>query len=451
MKKAVSFLLALLLAVSLVGCGQAPAEPSGSDVLLNGVSMEEFTIIYDSDDLYARFAAENMAVYLKQAMDVDLAVAEDTQPEATYEILVGNTNRSISLENEAALQPEEYALGAVGNKIVLKAKGYMIGGAARGFLDICEGAEEKDNERTLTVGEKVVVKTYAYKPAKNALLYIGDGMGFHHIAWAKQNGMERFYAEDMPNQGEAITYSHSVTLGEAEFTDSAAAGTALATGYKTLNENLGVDQAGNPVRNIRELAAEKGGKTAVITTDTITGATPAAFLVHLSSRDMTSQIGKDIRALLAENQVSYALGSVGDQLLAKSSETLGELSAGGPGFFMMLEEGQIDKHSHSNKKEDMIETVKRFNETIANAMMFTLVRGDTVLIVTADHETGGIDPTDNGYQFTSDDHTNRNVPLFAMGKGTEVLTENPLNNVFVPRFLAEIYGEQSFGDPSLTQ
>ncbi len=479
MKRILACFLAIVLALGLVACGNTSPQTSsdflssvesilsadnvsvnseGEDqnskdsncsLAVNGIALAKYKIIYDEDDTYSKYAADNFAVYLKQKFDVVVETSGDSAKQDTYEILIGDTNRNLDVANVAALSGKKYALKAVGTKIVLKANGYMIGGAVRGFLDICESTPKTNDVYNVTISEDTVTKTYEYKEAKNALLYIGDGMGFNHIKWAMSSGMPKFYAEDMPNKGEAITYSHSVTLGNAKYTDSAAAGTALATGYKTLNGYVGVDISENSLANIRELASSKGAKTAVLTTDAITGATPAAFLAHVSNRDSTGIIQREIDSLRHSDRGLRAYGNLDYNLVPRSITALKEISSGDKGFFMMLEEGYIDKNSHNKDEEKMIQTVVRFNEAIANAMELTLVRGDTVLIVTADHETGGVTQNTNGFEFTSGNHTNVNVPLFAMGKGTEIFNGKSTDNVLIPRFIAKIYGEQSFGDMSI--
>ena len=113
---------------------------------------------------------------------------------------------------------------------------------------------------------------------------------------------------------------------------------------------------------------------------------------------------------------------------------------------MMLEEAYIDKNSHKNKYPEMVSAVKRYNDAIAYAIEFVLMHPDTVLIITADHETGGVTKASNGkYEFTKTTHTNTDVPLFAMGAGTEVLTDGVCNNVNIAKFIAAIFGDSNFG------
>ncbi len=420
-------------------------------IAVNGVSLSYYSVVYNADDIYAAFAAENLKAYLKGKFKIELSLCNDQTPSQDYEIVLGNTSRSLSVANEASLTGEKYALRAEGGKIILKANGYMIGGAVCGFLDICESAPKQNNILSATISEKTVTKEYTYKPAKNILLYIGDGLGFNHIEWAINDGViPKFYAADLPNKGEAVTYSLSVSIAGTAYTDSAAAATALATGYKTMNGYLGVDRYERSLKNIRELASEKGAKTAILTTDAITGATPSAFLVHIPDREQTEAIKSDIDKLVSGGKVSVAFEKLGDTLYYRSKDTLDQISADDGRFFMMLEEAYIDKSSHNSDKYGMQNALNRFNTSVAYAMEFTLIRGDTVLIVTADHETGGVQNS-NGFGFTTTNHTNANVPLFVMGNGAEELVKKPLNNVLIPRFLAKIYGDNSFGDMTITE
>ena len=114
---------------------------------------------------------------------------------------------------------------------------------------------------------------------------------------------------------------------------------------------------------------------------------------------------------------------------------------------MMLEEAYIDKNSHKNKYPEMISAVKRYNDAIAYVIEFVIMHPDTALVITADHETGGVFKLSNGsYTFTRTTHSNANVPIFTLGYGTEELTNGVCNNVNIAKFVARIFGESSFGD-----
>ena len=200
-------------------------------------------------------------------------------------------------------------------------------------------------------------------------------------------------------------------------------------------------------KNVRELACEKGARTAILTTDVITGATPAGFTAHCDSRKSTELIQSQIDELIKTGKIDFCEGSVGNSLTAKAKEALSLISADGSSFFMMLEEAYIDKNSHKNKYPEMISAVKRYNDAIAYVIEFVIMHPDTALVITADHETGGVFKLSNGsYTFTRTTHSSANVPIFTLGYGTEELTNGVCNNVNIAKFVARIFGESSFGD-----
>ncbi len=457
MKKIFSTFLSLLLTLLFL-CACAPTEQRqplpGSDfsgeeqpqtgVFLNEVPLAEYTLVYGKDNLYGKFSAALLREALKDSCGVTLDIFPDNRKTKEHEILLGDTSR-ITTEKDTAVGfgKEEFCVEAEGSKILLIASGYMVGGAVREFAEQCAATPSAADRRDITVAEEGQKKTYQYKEAKNVLLYIGDGMGPNHIEWAKKEGMTAFYAEDMPNQGFAQTYS-----ADSSITDSAAAATALATGYKTQNGYVGCTGKVKKLKNLRELAWESGAKTGVVTTDLATGATPGGFTVHVNSRKMTSEIETQQKALLDSGKIDILKGDVGDQLLTVSRSSLSEL-AEGDSFFFMLEEGYIDIESHNNEKEKMLHAMNRFNETVAYAIQFTLVRGDVLFIVTSDHETGGVTPSGDTYQFTEEDHTGVDVRVFAMGSGAEFFHQKTVNNVQIPSRLAKVYANATFGDPEL--
>lgn len=457
LKSAVALLLCVFV---FVGCGNNhnPADVSSSlssepvsseavtsvenSIKLNGTNLKEYCIVFDEDDLFSQFAAEILAEKINGICGEVLDVVPDSVKEQKNELLIGETNRNDSkLAYGVEMMSDEFILTASTDKVVMAAKGYMVGGASNALLN-----RFNDTTNIIIEANATPVK-YEFKEAENAILMIGDGMGENHIAAAEKEGMSKFYAKSMPNIGTAVTYSYSVNpLGSAAYTDSAAAGTALASGYKTINGYLGLNHKAEIIPNVRELAYEVGAKTAILTTDLITGATPGAFLAHCSDRGNTSAIQSQIDGLFVLDKITVAEGSLDDNLLSREKNALETISGENSRFFMMLEEGYIDKNSHSNDYNSMIHTVKRFNETIAYAMEFTLMHPNTVLIVTADHETGDLrEKSDGSFKFYSTNHTNKDVPLFAMGKGTESLTKNPCDNTNIAKFIANVYGEKDFG------
>ena len=200
---------------------------------------------------------------------------------------------------------------------------------------------------------------------------------------------------------------------------------------------------------MRELAHDAGAKTAVITTDVITGATPSGFLCHHTSRNDTSILQKQIDKVIADKKVDVARGSVGDDLTKETRAALSTISAGGGSFFAMIEGAYIDKRSHNNDTRGVYNTVIRFNDCIAYVIGFVMLHPTTALIITADHECGGLTKnTETGaYEFTSDNHTHAAVPYFAMGYGTdEFVSSKPvLDNVETAKFIAKIFGASAFG------
>ena len=112
----------------------------------------------------------------------------------------------------------------------------------------------------------------------------------------------------------------------------------------------------------------------------------------------------------------------------------------------MVEEAYIDKHAHSNAGDDVVRTVKLLNDIAAYLSQFVFLHPDTALIVTADHECGGImQKADGTFYFTSDNHTGVNVPVSAVGAGTEFFNEKTVENVEIARFMGRAWGVEKLG------
>ncbi len=445
MKKILPLILISLAFSTLVSYAQISRQDLGPVTQAFDLQkLSNYQIIYDNDDIFSEHAANILKKQLKNDVGMELSVYSDEQTASEHELLIGETNREESKEaDKVELENDEFILSLQGNKVVMFAEGYMVGGAVNEFAQLCKAAKDLGS---MQISIELCAEGYEFETPENVIFMIGDGMGFNHITAAKnENYISEFYAEAMPNKGQTVTFSQSVALGQAKVTDSAAAATAFSTGYKTLNTYVGVDKDGNPLKNVRELAHEQGAKTAVLTTDALNGATPSGFLAHVSGRTNTEKIDEQINEVIGNGQVTEAKGSLGDDLLSQTISTLDKISAEDSKFFIMIEEGYIDKNSHSNLYKSMLETVRRYNDTIAYAMEFTLMNPKTVLIVTADHECGGLTNSSIGYVFASMDHTNVDVPLYAMGKGTESLTEEPCDNTEIAKFMAKIFGDSNFG------
>ena len=321
---------------------------------------------------------------------------------------------------------------------------------------------------------------------KNVIYLIGDGMGFNHLEKAKNERNIDLTMDTFDYQGESMTRSFSNAV-----TDSAAGGTALATGVRTLNGAIGVypmDVTGTFThpKNLTELCSERGMLTGVITTDETSGATPAAFSAHSSDRGNTEditedQLASDIDLIWgAQNGVAtkedaeangftYVTTSAemlalkeGSRSFAQFTNDLWTLAPSDintpnlemmtkkaidilddteEGFFLMVEGAHIDKHSHSNEDAKMTEALQEFDETIEYILEYAKADGETLVIITADHETGAIVANSDGtYSFTSGSHSAANVPVLVYG--SEVLIQNGevLNNYEIPIRIAYILG-----------
>ena len=446
--------------------------------VIDGVPIQEYTIVYPKGaDSVTKYAAQNLVDYLKTNMGIKMTMSEDSKAEKQYEILIGNTKRSAS-KISTSMKEGQYVLMKKGDKIVMQGNGIYVGAAVGAFVS--KYLPSNGNKKQIEINDlstSASAQTYKFPSTfKNAVIMIGDGMGFNHVEAAKNSDMEVFYAEQFPNKGKARTRSQTVINGNGSYTDSAAAATALATGYKTLNGRVGVDKNGDDKQNIRELADEKGAKTAVITTDVIGGATPGGFLAHNSQRKVNGvtnpAITNYIKTLIDQKKIEYTMGRASDSysaanpdILTGTRDALEIIAAGNSQFFMMIEGAYIDKRSHQDDIEGCIASVKQYNEVIAYMSTFVFCHPDTALIVTADHETGALSKDSGakyGYSYTNRDgtnenggayrqHTNNDVPVYALGPKTEYFNNYRVENVCIPHFAAQAFGETNFGDPNYTK
>ncbi len=415
---------------------------------IDGVSLENYKIVIpDNSNLYTKYAAEILSNYILKNLNKKLEIVTDSTSTSTYEILIGNTNRAES-NTGVSLDENEYVLMINGKKIVMSENGVYttqsIAAFINNYLEVNSG--KNVNFTTLpTTATKKTAPGFAEK-ADNFIVIIGDGMGDNHINMALANGLETFVARDFPVYARHITRHQSVLDGTGSATDSSAAATAMATGYKSQGARIGQDIYGNNVQNITELMYDHGADIAVVTTDKITGATPAGFLVHNDSRLDADEIMADIEALAARGFLDYYRGKAGVDLTLRSKEALEKVTENGSNFFVMIEESATD--AHTNDAEAVIAAVTRLDDATAYASQFIHLYPNTAIIVTADHETGGIVPDETNsykYKFTATSHTNRNVPLYAFGAGVEALANGPIENIEIARFMAKSYTDEHFG------
>ncbi|MCC7431641.1 alkaline phosphatase [bacterium] len=307
---------------------------------------------------------------------------------------------------------------------------------------------------------------------KSIIFMIGDGMGLSQVSYfhLKSNSNQNF--AKIKQIGFATTYSSDNLV-----TDSGASGTALATGEKTKNYAIGVDTLGNSLKTILEYFEEKKLPTGLVVTSSITHATPASFYAHelsrgseeaialqLSDKEIEVLVGggekfftqrKDSLNLLEKMQqkgygifktLAEAKGSTSQKVfvplaadgLPKKNEGRGEilsegtqlalekLSKGSKGFFLMVEGSQIDWAGHGNDFVYLLAEMEDFNTAIGVAIDFVDKNPETLLVITGDHETGGLAITSGNHstnevnvKFVSTSHTGVLIPVYAYGKGAE--------------------------------
>ena len=381
--------------------------------------------------------------------DSEAAVSE-------YEIVVGETSRDISARLDADCEGVQFAILAEEKQIALEGEKFVIAAAAYYFIS--EYVPEAGAKTTVPGG--VSVHDPIVKEAKNFILLIGDGMGYYQTKmfdYMEDNtdfsdGEDEFYGYMLPYQGFSRTDSLSGT------TDSAAGGTALATGYKTINGYIGMDQNTNDVMSLTELAISKNMGAAVMSTESSKGATPASFSAHNISRDNSDDILDDQFILEYTYGVAFtcnfnqytALGI--ETIERRIMKTLDAIDDKDAGLFLMYEEAHIDKRSHDNDAETTYQSVIRFNQAIARFMEFAFYNPDTFVLITADHETGDLRPEEDGsLAYHRDGHSSADVPVFAYGMGAELFDGKTVENVQIAQTIAALMGEDNFGDQSIYQ
>ncbi|MGN0457066.1 MAG: alkaline phosphatase [Acutalibacteraceae bacterium] len=334
-------------------------------------------------------------------------------------------------------------------------------------------------------------------PAKNIILLIGDGMGKNIIKASEVVKGDKLVMSGMPHSTTVTTYSQSVTDGKAEYTDSAASATAISAGVKTTNEALGVDPDGEDVETICEFAQKLGMKTGLVARQIMCHATPAGMVIHNTSRGSYPKIMLDmvrsdvdvmfgggsqyyseytkIQSAVSEHKYKYittgnelkSLSTADGKVLglfsydnmgaADMSPSLMKMTAksldlldNDKGFFLMVEGSNIDSYEHKSDMETVLGQMQGFDETVDYVLKWAQEHPGTLVIVTADHETGGVQlpenpkPEDiNNTCFTSDGkHTNADVPLMASGAQSAGLCEKELiDNTDIAKYMRKVLSE----------
>jgi len=329
---------------------------------------------------------------------------------------------------------------------------------------------EDDKYTMLQPYETVSVKEPKGRKVKNIIFMIGDGMGLEQIsaAWVCNGG--KLNLDNFTNVGIQRTYSANKLV-----TDSAAAGTALATGHKTDNGMISMTPDTVAVKSLAEEAMEKGKRAGAAVTCRVNDATPAVFFSHSASRknqeDIVEQMagsgvyflsgggtkfwrdredGKDISEDVKARGYSYVEtkedlmavenGPVialmdsyelkpsldrGDILPASVTKAL-ELLDNRKGFFLMIEGSMIDDGGHDNKAGHTMEEIFDFDRTLGIVLEWAEKDGQTLVIVTADHATGGmtllsgsVDEKRIRVNYSTTGHNGIVIPVFAWGPHSE--------------------------------
>lgn len=446
MKSSLIRLLALVLVAALLA-GCTPV----FGATLNGNKLSDYTIVYDADAPdYCQRAAEYIAAQVLARTGKELPVCTTASGTYQHEIVVGETDRLISAALNAETTGLEFALLADEDHIALEGDYFVIAAAAYYFVQTYIPEKTFRTE----VPTQVTVHTPITEKANHFIFLIGDGMGpvqtqlFADMTPSADapyyDGEDLFYGYMLPYQGVIHTDSLS------GLTDSAAAATALACGYKTYNSFVGRDENGNDVQSLTELAADLGMATAVMSTDKLVGATPAGFTAHAEDRDDSSDISKSQQRMMKQYGTVLDCGLHGTKTYQDHvTDMLTRLEADENGFFLMYEEGHIDKYSHKYDLQGTFDCMVRFNQVIGVCMEYAFYHPDTFLLITADHETGGLTPDGTGhYSYTAEAHSNVDVPICAYGQGAETFDGYCQENSEVPKIIAALWGIEDFGDNS---
>lgn len=341
---------------------------------------------------------------------------------------------------------------------------------------------------------------------KHVILMIGDGMGLGHVALARFAAVGpdgRLTIERMPVTGLVCTQSANELI-----TDSGAAATAMATGVKTNNRSISVRPDGDPLPTILELARKQGLATGLVVTSTVTHATPACFAARELRRADEDKIAADMagsgtdvilggglkfwvgrgdslsrraddRDLVREMQAKgytfvhtregmeavdegrlLGLFEYGPMTTRAPEPTLSEMTDKAlellPGlserFFMMVEGSQIDWAAHDNDPNGIVYQLLNFDLAVREAIHFAQQDGHTLVLVTADHETGGVtivggehDGSGLDAEFSTGHHTATPVVIFAYGPGSDRFT-GVMDNTEIARKVAALLHVEGLAD-----
>lgn len=335
-----------------------------------------------------------------------------------------------------------------------------------------------------------------YRTYKNVILMIGDGMGFNTLAATRKLKTNDLTMDKMPVLCESKTRSMT-----NEVTDSAAGATALAAGVRTYNSAISVylfaplGSFFNVPKTLCDVAKENGKSAGVVTTDKTSGATPACFSAHSVTRNVEFDISIDqmtsnldliwgaesdsindwfcnvngfsvIRTVDEMNALEPGSRSIAQfnlddfananhengnpYLYEMTQKSIELLNTNENGFFLMVEAAHIDKHSHANNMDGATTQVVEFSKAIQVALDFAKADGDTLVLVTADHETGGItyDEATDSYFYTKGSHTGVNVPAYVSATDAGFVNGEAYKNCEIGVQLARVMGVEKSQFPA---
>ena len=317
--------------------------------------------------------------------------------------------------------------------------------------------------------------------AKNVIFLIGDGMGLTQVSAAAIKNNNELFLKKFPVIG-----IHNAQPSEGLITDSAAGATAFSTGQKTFNGAIGLGADSSTYQTILEECDAKGMSTGMVATSTIVHATPASFIAHRPSRKQYEDIAadfmdteidyfvgggkryfdrrskddrnlviemqekgyvvndyfqKDFKDIVIDSKSNFAYFTADDDPIpfSKGRDYLLAASKAGmeflqyhddpndtKGFFMMIEGSQIDWGGHANNADYVISELLEFDNVVGAALKFAKEDGETLVLVTADHETGGMAINSGStvdslnISFSSGYHTATLIPVYAYGPGAEL-------------------------------
>jgi alkaline phosphatase len=323
---------------------------------------------------------------------------------------------------------------------------------------------------------------------KNIIFMIGDGMGLNQMYAAMTVNGGSLALESITHVGLQKNYSV-----DRYITDSGASATAMACGKKTYNGAIGVDSDYNELESVLKVAERNGLATGLVATSGITHATPAAFIANDTSRNNYEAIaadflltdidlfigggldhfsrradGRDLTVELEANGYVVTrtveelkgitdgklagftasganpkvLDGRGDMLPVSTKKAIELLSKNENGFFLMVEGSQIDWASHDNNSEGAIAETIDFDKAIKVALDFARSNGESLVVITGDHETGGMSISSGNFEkgtatliYTTGGHTGVPIPVYSFGPYAELFTGIYENSGFKERFL----------------